>query len=273
MNNLVLVKSEMFNGVQCDIYQDPATKDFSMTRKQIGEALEYASPNDAIKDIHSRHKERLDKFSRIEQIALPLGGSQKTTVYSRRGIYEICRWSQQPKADQFMDFIYDLLEGLYSGQLQIIQPTSPKLNLAEQKQKELEIKAINAEARLNNSKTRQAQFILKEIDKRYKTLSTQSVELLTLNALEIITGENTLPRPQVTSKMYSSTEIAEEMGTTANMVGRIASKHSLRTPEFGMYVLDKKKNSPGQVEVFRFNETGRAQLIKLLRMKLGKENN
>lgn len=33
-----------------------------MTRKQIGEALEYANPQKAIAKLHERYKERLDKF-------------------------------------------------------------------------------------------------------------------------------------------------------------------------------------------------------------------
>jgi hypothetical protein len=43
-------------------------------------------------------------------------------LYSTRGIYEICRRSQQPKADQFFDWVYDILEGLRRGELQLLPP-------------------------------------------------------------------------------------------------------------------------------------------------------
>ena len=37
--------------------------DILLTRNQISTALEYSDPSKAITKIHSRHKDRLDKFS------------------------------------------------------------------------------------------------------------------------------------------------------------------------------------------------------------------
>lgn len=117
MHNLALVKSENFGAVQCDFYR--GKKEIWMTRKQIGEALEYADPQKAIDKIHLRHKERLDKFS----VTLKLGGTDgkmyDTILYSAKGVYEICRWSQQPKANEFFDWVYDMLEGLRTGKIRM----------------------------------------------------------------------------------------------------------------------------------------------------------
>lgn len=67
-----VVLSEIVNNAAVDcIYAD---NEAWFTRAQIGKALEYEYPVDAIKKIHKRHKDRLDKFSRIDQIELPLGG-------------------------------------------------------------------------------------------------------------------------------------------------------------------------------------------------------
>lgn len=114
MDKLQLVKSETFGSIQCDIYAQGT--DFCMTREQIGTALEYADPRDAIAKIHRRNRERLDLFSGVVNLSTP-GGMQETVVYSARGIYEICRWSQQPKANTFYDWVYDVLEGLRTGRL------------------------------------------------------------------------------------------------------------------------------------------------------------
>ena len=38
-----------------------------MTRQQIGEALGYDNPMIAIAKIHDRHKDRIDKYSSINQ--------------------------------------------------------------------------------------------------------------------------------------------------------------------------------------------------------------
>lgn len=104
MNNLKIVKSESFGKMDCDFYKNENGEIF-VTRTQIGKALEYANPNDAIRILHNRNKERLDKFS----ISFKLNGVE-TIFYSAKGIYEICRYSNQPKANDFYDWVYDVLE-------------------------------------------------------------------------------------------------------------------------------------------------------------------
>jgi len=120
MNSLALVKSENFSAVQCDFYR--GKKEIWMTRKQIGEALGYSDPQKAIDKIHDRHKDRLDKFS----VTVKLGGvegnrevQRDTCLYSAKGVYEICRWSKQAKANQFYDWVYDMLEGLRTGKIRM----------------------------------------------------------------------------------------------------------------------------------------------------------
>lgn len=66
--NLQLVKTENFNDITCDFYS--AEDDIWMTRKQIGEALEYSDPQKAIDNLHNRYRDRLDKYS----VTLKLGG-------------------------------------------------------------------------------------------------------------------------------------------------------------------------------------------------------
>jgi len=115
---LSLVKSENFGAVQCDFWENE-NKEVYMTREQVGSALGYTNPREAIKTIHSRNRDRLDRFSRGVQIDTPLGGTQNTTVYSSKGVYEICRFSRQPKADAFMDWVWDIVDNLRTGDLQI----------------------------------------------------------------------------------------------------------------------------------------------------------
>lgn len=113
---LALEKSTTLFGLPMDIYSD--SKDVWMTREQIGAMLGYSDPTDAIKKIHKRHKDRLDKFSRVVEM-ITAGGTQEVVVYNRKGIYELCRWSRQSIADEFYDRVYDILEeivinGFYS---------------------------------------------------------------------------------------------------------------------------------------------------------------
>lgn len=125
MGDLTLIKSERFGDVECDFYL--AGGDIWMTRRQIGRALAYEDPVQAIKNIHLRHKERLDKFSRVDQIETP-SGRQQTTVYNRKGVMEICRWSQQQKADAFIDWAWERMEELLRDGYTTLQPPAPKTN-------------------------------------------------------------------------------------------------------------------------------------------------
>ena len=116
MNGLTLVKSANFGNVQCDFYSHGKSKEIKVTREQIGTSLEYEDPRIAIAKIHDRHKNRLDKFSVVTKLTTTDGKQYDTYLYSARGVYEICRWSQQPKADAFMDFAWDTIEALRTGQ-------------------------------------------------------------------------------------------------------------------------------------------------------------
>jgi len=122
--SLTLIKSENFGNVRCDFYQ--SEDEFFMTREQIGRALEYSEPRIAIMKIHERHKERLDKFSVVTKVTTTDGKSYDTYLYTAKGVYEICRWSQQPNANEFYDWVYEMLEGLRTGKFTLTRFNIPK---------------------------------------------------------------------------------------------------------------------------------------------------
>lgn len=114
MGNLKLITTERFGDIACDFYRN-MNDNILLTREQIGTALEYTNPRTAIKNIHRKHKDRLDGLS----IRIKLGGyqtkptskneEQERVYYTERGIMELCRWSRQPKANQFMDWCWDIV--------------------------------------------------------------------------------------------------------------------------------------------------------------------
>jgi len=117
-NELSLVKSENFGAVQCDFWKNESN-DYFMTRDQIGTALGYTDPRIAITKIHNRNRDRFDKSSVVTKLVSTDGKTYSTTVYSSKGVYEICRFSRQPKADAFMDWTWDVIDSLRTGQLQL----------------------------------------------------------------------------------------------------------------------------------------------------------
>ena len=105
MNNLALVERRTINDVIVEGYY--GDKQAWFTRTQIGKALGYANPQNAITLIHRKHKNRLDMFSRWCQFDTP-SGIQEGYMYNEKGVLEICRWSRQPVADMVMDKLYDM---------------------------------------------------------------------------------------------------------------------------------------------------------------------
>lgn len=114
-NNLKLITTETFGDLSCNFYRN-MNDDILLTREQIGTALEYVNPREAIKNIHRKHKDRLESLS----LRIKLSGcqteptskseEQECVYYTQRGIMEICRFSRQPRANQFMDWVWDIVE-------------------------------------------------------------------------------------------------------------------------------------------------------------------
>lgn len=119
-NTFELVKSEKFYGVPCDFYKGN-DDEMWLTRKQIGEALEYKDPKKSIEKIHSRYQDRLDRFSTVVKLTTLDGKNRDNYIYSERGVMEICRWSRQPKADEFMDWVWDIVQAYRHGTLQPVE--------------------------------------------------------------------------------------------------------------------------------------------------------
>ena len=127
MTNLKLITTETFGDLSCNFYRN-MNDDILLTREQIGQALEYSDPIKAIQNIHSKHKDRLDDLCihiKSETFDIPQSdGGRKNNLltervyYTERGIMEICRWSRQPKANIFMDWVWDIIEKYRHNELQ-----------------------------------------------------------------------------------------------------------------------------------------------------------
>lgn len=104
MSNLKLITTERFEDSDWNFYRN-VNNDILLTREQIGTALEYSIPVVAIWKIHKRHSDRLLQCS-----FTTLANGHETYFYNERGIMEICRWSSSKKANEFMDWVWTMLE-------------------------------------------------------------------------------------------------------------------------------------------------------------------
>lgn len=253
--NLTLAIKEMFEGNEVEIYQ---LEDGSpvMIIDDLARALEY-SDRRGIENIINRNPYlKNNEFSTTHKMTVVEGGRNVTRerrIFNEDGIYEITMLSHKPKAKEFRAFVRKMLKSLRKGEAILVQPQS--------EQDKFQIQRMRAEAMLNNSRTRQAKLILDM--KNDNTLSPIAVELLGINALEVLMDKPIEHRPEV-EKTYTATELGEEFGVSANKIGRIANAHELKTDVYGIEVLDKSRHSSKQVSSFRYNEVGREKIKELL---------
>lgn len=59
MSSLKLITTENFGNIACDFYRN-MNDDILLTREQIGLALEHSNPSTAIKNLHRKHRDRID---------------------------------------------------------------------------------------------------------------------------------------------------------------------------------------------------------------------
>ena len=110
-NELQLLTTREFNGVTLDCYKvEDDSSDFWATREQIGQLLGYKRPRHAIANLHNRYRERLDKFSGVLKLSTPSGGTQNVIVYNFKGLLEICRYSNQPNANEVIDKLWEIAD-------------------------------------------------------------------------------------------------------------------------------------------------------------------
>lgn len=108
-----LKKNERFGEMVVDFYE--MSGEIFMTAKQIGVALGYEYPVDAIHGIHEENVERLFALSFLveseqSEPEIFFSTPEYITLYNEKGIYEIVRKSNQQEADKFFDYVYDVID-------------------------------------------------------------------------------------------------------------------------------------------------------------------
>ena len=138
---LKLVKQGEFLGTVCDFYVDEESNIY-MSRTQIGYALQYKDPSNAIRNIHARNYKRLDAMSievttaQIERVSKHQSADKLTFMYNEKGIYEICRHSKQKMADSFYDWVYETIRSIRkNGYYMASEKDSKWLGIREESKK------------------------------------------------------------------------------------------------------------------------------------------
>ena len=106
-----LVARNIYNGL--NMYQEKAQRVF--TRNEIGVALGYKQPDNAIAHIHNRHKNELNKCSGVVSLSTP-GGNQEVFIYTYSGVMLICHYSTRPEAANMIVAVTEQLQRVVESQ-------------------------------------------------------------------------------------------------------------------------------------------------------------
>ena len=178
-----------------------------------------------------------------------INASDHIYLFSERGYSMLVKFMSDEKATQ----IYKQLLNNYFNMRVAIKENKPAIVNQER------LKIMK-----DNSATRKANMLYKIA---MATESNTSKENLLAKAAEILTGEMTIP--VMKQKEYSAKDIAEELNTTANMVGRIANKLGLKAKQpghnkYGRWANSKSKYSDKEVPQWLYTDAGMKAVKKEL---------
>lgn len=214
--------------------------DILLTREQIGKALEYKDPSKAIRKIHLKHRDRLEplcvrtKLSSIQNGAnLSKSEEQERVYYTERGIMEICRWSRQAKANQFMDWVWDIIEAYRND----------NLNSSQDKLEETLTEALSALTQTINtmqqdiSSLKESTQKKKLPEKKYSRWKTNTFKKL--NALTTYANENSDQSLQLKDTIHITINEMEDTYSIelSDYVQAYKSEFNME-PEAQPYVID-----------------------------------
>ena len=132
--------------------------------------------------------------------------------------------------------------------------------LPEKAPNESDWRLIRSEAMKLNAKTKAFKAIMAAA--KDKHLSAVAAQVYGIKGMENLTGEEIGALPE-TGPLYTASEIANALHTTAAKIGKVANANNLKTDEYGIWALDKSRYSGKQVNTFRYNQHGKDKLKEL----------
>lgn len=203
---------------------------------EVCAVLGYANPHKAVAD----HIDEDDLTKR--EVVDGLGRRQRANHINESGLFSLILRSEKPEAKRFKRWVtHDVLPtirktGSYAAKGAPLSSGLPQYR----------------KARAIDMATKAAERICAQFPK----LGDSARQVVFAKLVNPVAGDEVLALPSVLERLYSASAVGERYGITANMVGRIANEHELKTPEFGEFRLDKSPHSAKQIESFHYNERG-----------------
>ena len=243
MNDLTIFSNERFGRIRTVLIDGVVW----FVGKDVAAALGYSNPRKALAD----HVEEIDKICGVT-IRDPRGREQKPTLINESGVYSLIFASKLPEAKEFKHWVTSEIlpsvrtTGSYSTDVQ-------QIDTAKQQR---------AEAMLNNSRARVASLWLKISD----MTTPEYRQVCSSYASAALCGKEVIPLPAaVEEHLYTAEEVGNELGISANKVGRMANELGMKTAQYGKYFYDKAKNCAKEVQTFKYNQLAVDTLRELVK--------
>ena len=269
--SLQLVKTGDFEGIKFDCYQDSG-KEFWGTREQIGTMLGYADAADSIKKIHQRNLARLDKFSTRVNLSRVEGDREVTrevTVYNFKGLLEICRYSNQPKADAVMDFLWEMADEVRkTGSYSVKGKDKGRGNPDDAQRLELARRRLEIQQR--NTDARMAKIMQRMVESPAYALTQESKQILAHEITHLATGrEHAAMLPDAGTRFYTAKQVGDDAGVSNRRVMKTAREMGLVAPEgsaneYGRWKMSKSAHGPHECAQWVFSEEGRRRVLEAI---------
>ena len=216
--------------------------------KDVCDILELTNPREAVSVLDEDERSSV----RISDGTSSKGGNPHMNIISESGLYTLIMRSNKPEAKKFRKWVT-------SEVLPSIRKTG-NYSVKQMSNEEIQFRLKELEARNRELDMRGAEIIQKMLDKPPFPITPETQTIFAHEVFRLSSGRDCLAMlPESTEKWYTATEIGEELGLSANKIGRIAKAHNLKAPEgesneYGRWIFSKSRYSSREVPSFIYNE-------------------
>lgn len=204
--------------------------------KDVAEALGYIDTKSALADHVDAEDKRIIQRRQITTLDVPNRGM---TIINESGVYSLVLSSKLPGAKKFKHWVTS----------EVI-PSIRKTGSYTAKERPMsDYQKMMAEKWERDHALQEARFYA-GMAKRYR--GTNYEQVLNAYATKSLSGEYLVPLPTMSEPMLTAGEVGEQLGISANMVGRLAKQYNLKTDRYGEWFHDKSRYSDKQIPSFRY---------------------
>ncbi|MBQ6664096.1 MAG: hypothetical protein IJM68_00770 [Synergistaceae bacterium] len=197
----------------------------------------------------NRATQHLDDDEKLVRKLFVSGQHRDMIIINEPGVYALILRSRKAEAKQFSRWVRrEVLPSIrQTGSYTVNQP---RMNHEEI---ELQRNALNLE---------RAKFINSMIENPSFPMTPETKTVFAHEVFKLAAGHDYLAMlPESTERWYTATDIGNELGISANKVGRIAKANNIKAPkgesnEYGRWIYSKSQYSSREVFSFIYSEAG-----------------